>query len=222
MNTRPFVLFCLLFMFVAGSSRADDDNDFNWWDWFSGVTNPGATNLPPTITGVPAAAVNVGELYSFTPTASDPERSPLTFSISNLPSWASFNQLNGTLSGTPSTADAGLYQGIMISVFDGINTSSLGPISITVYTTGSATLSWAIPTTRTDGTSLSISEIDGFRIYMGESSSQLDLIMDLNSNSTTSYTVRDLVSGTYFFTVTTYDIDGNESAYSNIAGKTIL
>ena len=57
---------------------------------------------------------------------------------------------------------------------------------------------------------------------MGESSSQLDLIMDLNSNSTTSYTVRDLVSGTYFFTVTTYDIDGNESAYSNIAGKTIL
>jgi hypothetical protein len=179
-------------------------------------------DLAPSISGNPAATVNVGQLYSFTPTASDPEGSPLTFNITNLPVWANFNPSDGTLSGIPSNNDIGLYQGIVISVFDGTNTSSLEPISITVNTTASATLSWAIPTTRTDGTPLLMSEVDGYRIYMGETSSQLNLIMDLNSSITTSYTVTDLLNGTYYFAVTTYDIQGNESAFSNIAGKTIF
>ena len=186
------------------------------------TVNTALPDLAPSISGDPAFEVNAGQLYSFTPTASDPEGSLLTFNITNLPGWANFNLSDGTLSGIPSSADVGLYEGIVITVFDGTNSASLGPISIRVNGTGSATLSWAIPSARTDGTSLSMSEIDGYKIYMGESNTQLDLIMDLNKSTTTTYTVTDLASGTYYFSVTTYDIQGNESAFSNIADKTIL
>lgn len=46
-------------------------------------------NYPPTISGSPATRVNAGSSYSFTPIASDPDDDPLTFSITNKPSWAS-------------------------------------------------------------------------------------------------------------------------------------
>ncbi len=56
----------------------------------------------------------------------------LTFSIANKPSWATFNNANGQLSGTPSNADVGTTAGIVISVNDGTVTSSLSAFSLTV------------------------------------------------------------------------------------------
>lgn len=222
MQIKPSILCCLLSVLILNFPTAHSEDSFNWWDWYSNGTSSGTTNLPPTITGDPPASVIAGQGYSFTPTVSDPERAPLLFSIVNLPSWASFNQLNGTLYGTPSSTNTGLYEGIQISVSDGVNSASLGPISIMVNRTGTALLSWKIPTSRADGTALSLSEIDGFRIYMGQSNNQMSLIMDLNDNSATSYSITDLKIGTYYFAVTTYDTEGNESTFSNIADKTIL
>jgi hypothetical protein len=222
MKTYPFSLFCILFCLIPDSPSAHNAGGFDWWYWFDGDQTSSRVNQPPSITGEPATAVIAGHFYSFTPTASDPEGSPLIFSITNLPSWARFHQLDGVLTGTPSTEDLGLYQGILISVSDGSDTATLGPISITVSETGTAKLSWEIPYTRIDGTALSLSDIHGSRIYMGESSDQLALIVDMNDVSTTSFSITNLTSGTYYFAVTTYDSDGNESTLSNIASKTIL
>ena len=91
-----------------------------------------ADNQPPVISGSGGATILVSEAYSFTPTASDPEGDPLTFSVTNGPSWASFDPATGTLSGTPAAGDAGTYATIIIRVSDGDLTTSLDPFTIAV------------------------------------------------------------------------------------------
>jgi hypothetical protein len=86
----------------------------------------------PTIAGTAGSTVTAGQAYSFTPTASDPEGKTLTFSIANRPDWATFNAATGTLSGTPTTAQAGSYPGIAITVTNGSATASLTAFGITV------------------------------------------------------------------------------------------
>jgi hypothetical protein len=97
------------------------------------VAEPPA-NSPPRISGSPPGNVDVGERYSFTPSAADDDGDSLTFSISSQPSWASFDSSSGRLSGTPSLGDAGTDSGIVITVSDGTDSSSLPAFSITVNT----------------------------------------------------------------------------------------
>src|SRR5688572_27465840 len=66
-------------------------------------------NHPPTISGVPATVAVIDDFYSFTPSAQDPERRPLTFSISNKPAWASFSANTGKLSGMPESSQIGSH-----------------------------------------------------------------------------------------------------------------
>jgi hypothetical protein len=183
-------------------------------------------NRLPTMAGEPDARVSVGDAYSFTPYATDPDGDELVFSISNPPSWIEFDSSTGTLSGTPVAADIGIYEDIVLTVSDGSESTVTMAMTIRVdgitETIGTAALSWEIPATRTDGTPLAISEIDGYRVYMGSSENDLVMIVDLNDGTQTSYTVTDLTTGSYHFAVTTYDTDGNESLYSNIAVKDIL
>jgi Putative Ig domain len=82
-----------------------------------------AANLAPNISGTPASYVYVGSAYSFTPTASDPERATLRFTIANKPAWAAFSASTGRLSGTPTAV--GYWTNIQISVSDGVNTTAL-------------------------------------------------------------------------------------------------
>ncbi|MEO0425138.1 MAG: putative Ig domain-containing protein, partial [Pseudomonadota bacterium] len=99
------------------------------------VTVEAPPNDPPEIMGNPPAEVVVGEPYSFDPVASDPDGDDLAFSIVNAPGWASFDTATGSLAGTPSEADQGVYSGIVITVSDGSLTDSLGPFAITVEPT---------------------------------------------------------------------------------------
>jgi hypothetical protein len=182
-------------------------------------------NNAPVITGTAPSSAAVGASYSFTPTASDADGDTLNFSISNLPSWASFNSQTGSLSGTPTTADVGTYSNIQIAVTDGTDTSSLEPFAIVVESTqtvGSTTLKWIAPSSREDGSALSLSEINGYRIYMGDSANSLEIKMDINDSSVTEYTVTDLPLGDHYFSVTVYDKEYNESEYSNIIVKPAL
>jgi hypothetical protein len=91
-----------------------------------------AANSPPTINGNPSTTVVEGELYGFSPNASDPDGNSLSFSIANRPSWATFNTSTGLLSGIPPVGSAGTYSNIRISVSDGSASASLAPFSITV------------------------------------------------------------------------------------------
>ncbi len=97
-----------------------------------------APNMPPEIDGTPAAGVTVGDAYTFTPTGSDPDGDPLTFSIQNRPGWATFSSSTGQLSGAPQPGDEGTYTNIAITVSDNVLTASLPAFSITVIAANAA------------------------------------------------------------------------------------
>jgi len=94
------------------------------------VTN--VANRPPTISGTPPTSVTYGTAYSFQPTASDPDGNPLTFSITNSPSWATFSATTGRLQGTPTSSNVGTFSNIVIRVSDGQATAQLPAFSVTV------------------------------------------------------------------------------------------
>lgn len=94
--------------------------------------SPTVPNQPPEISGVPTAAIDAGQDYSFTPVAKDADNDFLEFSIVNKPAWAQFSVETGTLSGVPGDSDVGQTQDITITVTDGRDQSSVGPFRITV------------------------------------------------------------------------------------------
>jgi hypothetical protein len=186
--------------------------------------NDVAVNNPPTINGNPTTSVAVNSTYSFTPSAGDIDGDALTFSISNAPSWATFNATSGTLSGTPGTGDAGAYQNIVISVSDGTVSASLAAFTITVTdstpSTGSATLTWLAPTSNVDETP--ITDLAGFNIYYGTAPGAYDNVININNPGISSYVIENLTANTtYHFAVTAVDMAGNESTYSNPVSATI-
>ena len=88
-------------------------------------------------------------------------------------------------------------------------------------------LSWTAPSTRTDGTPLAPTELGGFRVYSSIGSGTLGSVADIaNGSATGTKVVLDLAPGAdphqVNFAVTAYDVDGRESAFSNIVTKNYL
>ena len=77
-----------------------------------------SANVKPTIAGTPLTKINVGSFYRFAPTAYDYNQDTVLFSIANKPDWANFDPNTGVLSGTPSSAAAGISKSIVIGVTD--------------------------------------------------------------------------------------------------------
>jgi len=182
----------------------------------------GGGNQSPTISGTPLTSVMTNTAYSFQPTASDPNADTLTFSITGKPAWATFSATNGRLSGTPGAGDVATYANIQISVSDGTASVSLPMFSITVVatSTGAATLNWTAPQFNTDGSALT--DLAGYRVYWGTSQNNYPNSKTIpGMGAPTSAVVDQLTPGTWYFVVTAYTAN-NESAYSNIATKTIL
>ena len=188
---------------------------------FSIVVSAVASNSPPQISGTPAASVNEGQAYSFTPSASDADGDTLTFSISGQPSWASFDPLTGGLSGTPGAADVGVYSNIVISVSDGQASDSLPAFSISVeaISLGSATLSWTAPTQNEDGSQLV--DLAGYKLYWGTTSGSYPNSVTINNATVTTYLVENLAPGTYEFVATSFNTSGVESRFSGTATKVV-
>jgi hypothetical protein len=182
---------------------------------------PPPANTPPTISGTPSTSVMQDQPYAFTPTANDANGDALSFTASGVPGWASFNGSTGRLSGTPDAADVGVYANIIISVTDGQATRSLPAFAITVVATatGSVTLSWTAPTQNTDGSPLT--DLAGYRIYWGTSQSNLTNSVTLTNPGVTTYVVGQLTPATWYFAATARNNAGLESAFSNIATRTI-
>ena len=89
-------------------------------------------NNPPQIVGTPMGTALVGQLYRFTPSATDADGDTLTFRIENRPDWATFSPSTGRLEGTPPSTAQPVYQRILISVTDGKAFSELPAFDLTV------------------------------------------------------------------------------------------
>lgn len=96
------------------------------------ITVAARPNRAPTITGTPTTTAIAGTAYSFQPSASDPDGQTLSYTITNKPTWASFNATTGRLSGTPGDNNVGTTSGIVITASDGTLSASLPAFSITV------------------------------------------------------------------------------------------
>ena len=203
-----------------------------WWSWngstWASGTDPvggtggtagtgGTTGL--SVSGNPQTVDGAGQPYSFVPTTSNIGGGALTFSIANMPPWASFNTATGALTGTPGISQVGTYSNILISVSNGSLSASLPAFSITVCT-GAATLSWTAPTTNTNGTPLT--DLAGYTIYYGTDASDLTQTIQVPTPNTTSYEISNLPAGTYYFAVAAYNADGMQSDLSSVGSKTIL
>jgi hypothetical protein len=88
--------------------------------------------------------------------------------------------------------------------------------------TGNFELSWTAPTTRSDGTPLSLADIDGFRIYYGKSRGSYPNRVDVKDGSAQSAVVKNIPAGSYYVVMTTYDVTGLESGYSSAITKKAL
>ncbi|TLX49745.1 hypothetical protein CWC31_14850 [Pseudoalteromonas ruthenica] len=111
------------------------------------ITRDNPPNDTPVISGTPAGTAVVDDVYLFTPTASDNDGDALTFSVINLPAWATFNSNSGQLRGLPKEDDIGNYENIIISVSDGSATDSLPAFSISVIASNQAPIISGTPAT---------------------------------------------------------------------------
>jgi len=180
-----------------------------------------AANRAPTITGTPVTDVVVGSAYSFTPRGADADGNTLSYRITNMPSWASFNTATGALTGTPTVANVGTTTGIVIAVSDGTALASLPAFDLTVEAigTGTATVSWTPPTLNTDGTALT--DLASYRVVYGRTATNLSQTALVTNIGLSSYTVSNLASGTWYFAVRAVNLGGTQSDVSNVASKTI-
>lgn len=183
--------------------------------------NVDVVNSAPSISGTAPLQITAGNAYRFTPTVSDADGDSLSFSISGLPRWASFDSSTGKLSGTPKSGDVGTYSNILITVTDGADSVSVGPFSIIVSDTkyGSVTLSWTAPTQNEDGSPLT--DLDGYKLYWGKASGDYTDSTTINNESITTYVVENIPSGTYEFVATSFNSSGVESRYSSPATKVV-
>jgi len=75
--------------------------------------------------------------------------------------------------------------------------------------------------TRADGSSLTSTDISGYKLYESDTAGgTMSPVADLTS-SETSVVVSDLAVGTHYFTMTTIDTNGLESAHSQAFSVTI-
>jgi hypothetical protein len=222
-RARLRVSFAAIFIgLLAGCGGGDDGGSPAAATAPSSAPSPGSTaNTAPAVTGKPGTSVLSGRSYSFQPSATDANGDSLSFTATNVPSWASFSSTNGRLTGTPGTGDVGTYSGITITVSDGKATTSIGPftISVTAVGTGSAVLSWTPPTQNSDGTALT--NLAGYKILYGAGADELDQSIQVENSSVNTYVVENLTAGTWYFAVVAVNTSGSASSPSNVASKTI-
>jgi len=85
------------------------------------------------ISGQPPTSLTATHSYTFQPTVVGAGTRTVGFRIANRPVWLQLNALTGRLYGTPSNANVGKYDGIVLSVVAGTTWKSLPAFAITVH-----------------------------------------------------------------------------------------
>jgi hypothetical protein len=180
------------------------------------------SNVPPTISGTPAATVVVPLAYSFQPAAKDANGLRINFGISGKPSWLAFDGPTGRLYGTSSPAVIGTYSNIVITAYDGYAKAVLPAFTITVTATAgvptspanAVTLTWTPPTANSDGSALT--DLAGYNIYYGTTATNLTTKDTVGNPGLADYVIEGLASGRWYFELTAYNTVGVESARSQV------
>ncbi|MFV2005019.1 MAG: fibronectin type III domain-containing protein [Gammaproteobacteria bacterium] len=90
------------------------------------------------------------------------------------------------------------------------------PVAPAPGPTADVNLSWVAPSEREDNTAISLSDIAGYKIYYGTTKGNYSNSISVNDGTATDYTFSKFSAGTYYFVITTRDVDGRESQYSSV------
>lgn len=93
--------------------------------------------------------------------------------------------------------------------------------TVTTVSTGTLSLKWVPPTTRSDGVALALSELGSYTVYFGTSIDELPYSVSIDDPSETSVDIPDLPAGTYYVVMTVTDRNGLESDPSGTAIKEV-
>ena len=109
---------------------------------------------------------------------------------------------------------------VVLMIVIGLATTGCGEMAgVEGLATGnSLMLSWSAPTTNEDGSTLN--DLAGYKLYYGTQPGQYSQVITVGNY--TSAEIGDLGFGTYYLTVTAYDIYGNESGFSNEIDHTFI
>ena len=102
---------------------------------------------------------------------------------------------------------------VVLSVTACVKESPDGPLP------GTATLTWT--PVRTDASGKTLQGLAGYRIRYGTSAEAMYTVVILKDPRQTTYVVKDLYPGKWYFAVSAYTTSGTEGALSGVATKTI-
>ncbi|MEM9384346.1 MAG: putative Ig domain-containing protein [Pseudomonadota bacterium] len=109
-------------------------------------------NDAPELVGALPATATEDAAFAFQFNATDADGDTVTFSIANAPAWATLDPATGELSGAPTNDDVGITAGIVVSVSDGVDTTSSAPFTLEVLNTNDAPqITGVAPTTVDEG-----------------------------------------------------------------------
>lgn len=104
---------------------------------------------------------------------------------------------------------------VLLTGCGGSSDSSPSPSNPTPPVSYSMSLAWKAPISRMDGSSLSLNDVAGYKIYMGKSESNLDLVKTIDDPLTLTTEITGLSQGKYYFAISTYDSENLVSPLSN-------
>lgn len=89
----------------------------------------------------------------------------------------------------------------------------------TTVAASSVTLGWVPPTENSNGTP--ITDLAGYKIHYGTASANYSQTVSISNAGLTRYVVDNLATGTYYFAITAYNVQGMESALSGEVTTTV-
>jgi putative Ig domain-containing protein len=208
----------------SGGSQSETSTTTNGSGSTGGTTTPTVTvpaTPPLSISGAPNRQVVANQPYWFRPTTNSSNSTALRFGIANQPGWSNFNSATGEITGTPSSADVGVYRGVTVTVTAGTQMRALAfDVEVVQVGTSSVTLTWTPPTENEDGTPLT--SLAGYRLRYGVQSGSYTSVVNLANPGLATYVLSGLAKGTYYIVLSAYSQSGVESSYSNEATATAI
>ena len=117
--------------------------------------------------------------------------------------------------------EMGVHPWTLAEVSDPVEAEASPPVTSTPETgQGAVTLGWTAPSTRTDGSSLALSEIDYYWISYGQDAQNLSQQVEVEAGTTTR-TFEGLETGTWYFQVQVVDTSGRTSPSSDVVSISV-
>jgi len=179
-----------------------------------------SSNRPPTISGTPITLITPNEFYEFIPTANDPDGDLVSFTVSKLPSWATFDAVTGAITGIPTTDDVGIHGPISIIASDGDAEAWLEffEIAVAVRSGLNLLIGWQPPALNENGSELV--DLSGYRIRVWDGTTFphefQSLQVDVQDPAAATYSLDLPWQGVWRIAMTAYNTSGTESRLSEI------